>query len=117
MRFWVTLIMLAALVFGPGTSVAASICRHDGMTAHIAARESGNLAKAASALAEESAGAVAAKKSAPASGASVSAPADMLAPPPLPLPAIEAATLAPHATEIPALAGLNPRPPLPPPLG
>jgi len=109
--------MLAALVFGPGTSVAASICRHDGMTAHIAARESGNLAKAASALAEESAGAVAAKKSAPASGASVSAPADMLAPPPLPLPAIEAATLAPHATEIPALAGLNPRPPLPPPLG
>jgi hypothetical protein len=116
-RFWVTLIMLAALVIGPGTSVAASVCRHAGVTAHIAARESRDPAKATAAFAEESAGAVAAKKSAPSGGASFSAPADMLAPAALPLPAVEAATLAPHAADALALASLNPRPPLPPPLG
>lgn len=115
-RTLVTFFLLAAFVLTQGTSVAASICHHGSLQNHIAARQSHDSHKAFGAFAEEAAGAVAAKKGATSHGTSTPAPPDLLTPRPPVLVAFTRASVFPHATDGPPLAGLSLPPPVPPPV-
>jgi hypothetical protein len=57
-----TLMMIAILVIAHGSSVAASVCRHQSSAEHAAALRSRDARIAAVALGEEAAGKVASKK-------------------------------------------------------
>jgi hypothetical protein len=57
-----TLLMIAILVVAHGSSVAASVCRHQSSVEHVAALRSHDAKIAAVALDEEAAGKVASKK-------------------------------------------------------
>ncbi|MFL6846081.1 MAG: hypothetical protein ACJ8ER_14510 [Allosphingosinicella sp.] len=57
-----TLMMIAILVIAHGSSVAASVCRHQSAAEHVAALSSHDARIAAVALGEEAAGKVASKK-------------------------------------------------------
>jgi hypothetical protein len=111
-----TLLMLVALVMGQGTSLANSICRHASVQAHVAALQSADSRKAASALAEESAGEAASKKGSTSNGASASVLAALLPPTPAAATMFPREKMAPRQTDRPRLVGISLKPPLPPPV-
>ena len=81
MRRFLLCLIMSALFFGQGFSVAAAICRHGGQAEHVAARSSTDGAVASAARSEETAAAVAGKQGALAdAGSAHSAVADLPAP-------------------------------------
>lgn len=115
MRPLFSLLILAALVLAQGTSLASSICRHGSLQAHMAARQSHDARAVAVAFAEEAAADTASKKGS-ASNADTGPLLTVLPPPSAPAAILFAGErLLPQATDRPALAGISPRPPLPPP--
>jgi hypothetical protein len=107
--------MLLALVVGQGSSLAAAICRHQSLSAHVAARLGPDRKAAAAALTEEAAASVAGKKGALGGAAAAAGPVLTLPPTPFALPPRVAEPIRVRVTDEPPLAGTSVRPLLQPP--
>ena len=115
MRRIVSLLLMAIVVFTSGTAVAGAICRHGDMATHSAARQSGDLRVADSALGEETAGSVASQKGALAYAGAIAWIADLVKGPRLTVPFDSASALDPEPSPARPLAGLSLAPLLEPP--
>ena len=80
MARFLAFLMIFAVVIAHGSSVAASICHHQTLGEHIAARQSADHEVAAVSLREEAAASVASKKASQSASASVHWPTEMLPP-------------------------------------
>lgn len=107
--------MLLALVVGQGSSLAAAICRHQSLGAHVAAREGTDRKAAAAALTEETAASVAGKKGALGGAGVAAGPVLILPPQSFTLPPRVAEPIRVRIADSPPLAGTSVRPLLQPP--
>jgi hypothetical protein len=114
MSRFLALLMIAILVIAHGSSVAASVCRHQNIVEHAAALRSSDAKVSAVAFGEEAAGKVASKK-APADGGSISWPSGMVPSPDLPMPFRVSEPLEQAPPDAAALRSASIRPLLEPP--